>query len=97
MEVLLNQFIAPSSFPVGGNLSALSHGPSLGKLINRKDMIQNKNCEKGYRDVVLNISGTAANVVCSTSNLVIPCKRLSNSLSLHFHFPNKHFPVHNWG
>ena len=65
MEVLLNQFIAPSSFPVGGNLSALSHGPSLGKLINTKEMIQNKNCEKGYRDVVLNITGTAAaNVVC---------------------------------
>ena len=37
---------------------------------------------KGYRDVVLNISGTAANVVCSTSNLVIPCQRLSNSLCI---------------
>ena len=87
MEVLLNQFIAPSSFPVGGNLSALSYGPSLGKLINRKDMTQNKNSEKGYRDVVLNISSTAAaNVVCSTSNLVIPCQRLSNNLCI-FTFP----------
>ena len=26
----------------GGNLSALSYGPALGKLINRKDMVQNK-------------------------------------------------------
>ena len=85
-DMLLNQFIAPSSFPVGGNLSALSYGPSLGKLINRKDMIQNKNSEKGYRDVVLNISGTAANVVCSKSNLVIPCQRLANSLCI-FTFP----------
>ena len=64
-------------------MSALSYGPSLEKLINRKDMTQNKNSEKGYRDVVLNISGTAAaNVVCSTSNLVIPCQRLSNSLCI---------------
>ena len=53
----------------------------------RKDMTQNKNSEKGYRDVVLNISSTAAaNVVCSTSNLVIPCQRLANSLCI-FTFP----------
>ena len=74
-------------FSSGGNLSALSYGPSLGKLINSKDMIQNKNSEKGYRDVVLNIHGTAAaNVACSRSNLVIPCQRLSNCLSI-FTFP----------
>ena len=74
-------------FSSGGNLSSLSYGPSLGKLINRKDMIQNKNSEKGYRDVVLNISGTAAaNVLCSTSNLVIPCQRLSNCHCI-FTFP----------
>ena len=47
-------------FASGGNLSALSYGPSLGKLINRKGMQQNKNSEKGYRDVVLNIGGSAA-------------------------------------
>ena len=77
-------------FSSGGNLSALSYFPSLGKLIDRKDMIQNRNSEKGYRDVVLNISGTAAaNVACSISNLVIPCPV---KLPLHFHFPNKHFP-----
>ena len=81
MEVLLNQF------PVGGNLSAVSYGPYLGKLINRKDMIQNENSEKGYRDVVLNISGTAAaNVVCFTSKLAIPRQRLLNSLCI-FTFP----------
>ena len=74
-------------FSSGGNLSSLSYGPSLGKLINRKDMIQNKNSEKGYRDVVLNISGTAAaNVLCSTSNLVIPCQMLSNCHCI-FTFP----------
>ena len=68
-------------------MSSLSYGPSLGKLINRKDMVQNKNSERGYRDVVLNISGTAAaNVACSTSNLVIPCQRLSNCLCI-FTFP----------
>ncbi|KAL9953963.1 hypothetical protein ACROYT_G041447 [Oculina patagonica] len=66
-------------FASGGNLSALSYGPSLGKLINRKGMQQNKNSEKGYRDVVLNIGGSAAaNVEGCTSNLVIPCQRLSN-------------------
>lgn len=42
-------------------------------------MQQNKNYEKGYRDVVLNIGGSAAaNVEGSTSTLVIPCQRLSN-------------------
>ena len=68
-------------------MSALSYGPSLGRLINRKDMIQNKNSEKGYRDVVLNISGTAAaNVVCSASHLGILCQRLSNCHCI-FTFP----------
>ena len=87
MEVLLNQFIAPSSFPVGEICLPYPMVLSFGKLIYRKDMTQNKNSEKGYRDVVLNISGTAAaNVVCSTSNLVIPCQRLSNSLCI-FTFP----------
>ena len=42
-------------------------------------MQQNKNSEKGYRDVVLNIGGSAAaNVEGSTSTLVIPCQGLSN-------------------
>ena len=78
---------------IGGKLSSLSYGPSLGKLINRKDIIQNKNSEKGYGHVFLNISGTvAANVTCSTSNLVIPCQ--TAKLPLHFHFPN--MQVHNW-
>ena len=49
--------------------------------------MQNKHSQKGYRDVVLNISGTAAvNGACSTSNLVIPCQRLSNCLCI-FTFP----------
>ena len=74
-------------FSSGGNLSSLFYGPSLGKLINRKDMAQNKNSERGYWDVVLNISGTAAaNVACSTSNLVTPCQRLSKCLCI-FTFP----------
>ena len=68
-------------------MSSLSYGPSVGKQINGKDMIQNKNSVKAYRNVFLNMSGTtAANVTCST-------KQLSDTLSqavklpLHFHFP----------
>lgn len=47
-------------FSIGGNLSSLFYGPSLEKLINRKDMIQNKNSVKSYRLQFLNISGNAA-------------------------------------
>ena len=67
-------------FASGGNLSALSYGPALGKLINRKDLERNKNSEKGYRDVVVNISGTtaAADVTGSTTNLVVVGLRKSN-------------------
>ena len=79
MEVLLSQFIAPSCFPAEEICLPYPMVFLLGNLINRKDMIQNKYSEKGYSDVVLNINGTAAaNVACSTSNLVIPCQRLSN-------------------
>lgn len=75
-------------------MSTLSYGPFLGKLIDRKDMIQNRNSEKGYRDVVLNISGNAAaNVACSTSNLVIPC-RIASAFSLSQQaFPNSQFEI----
>ena len=56
-------------FASGGNLSALSYGPALWKLINRKDMAQNKYSEKGYRDVLLNISGgDGANISGSIIN-----------------------------
>ena len=51
--------------------------------------MQNKNSEKGYRDVVLNISGNdggTASVLGSTGNPVVPCQRLSNCLCL-FTFP----------
>ena len=41
----------------GGNLSAISYSPALGRLISRKALIHNKNSEKGYRDVKLNIDG----------------------------------------
>ena len=34
-------------FASGGNLSALSYGPAPGKLINRKDMIQNNTLKRG--------------------------------------------------
>ena len=46
----------------GGNLSAISYSPALGRLISRKALIQNKNSEKGYRDVKLNIDGGATSV-----------------------------------
>ena len=59
-------------FASGGNLSALSYGPALGKLINRKDMARNKYSEKGYRDVLLNISGEdGANIPGSIINAKI--------------------------
>ena len=42
-------------------------------------MERNKNSEKGYRDVVVNISGTAAaDVTASTTNLVVVAQRKSN-------------------
>ena len=65
----------------GGNLSAISYGSSLGKLINRKDQARNRYSEKGYRDVVLNIDGQSL-----SNNLEIKCKRLSNC-HCRFEFP----------
>ena len=41
----------------GGNLSAIAYSPALGRLINRKSITQNKNSEKGYRDIKLNLDG----------------------------------------
>ena len=74
-------------FASGGNLSALSYGPALGKLINREDMIQNKHSEKGYRDVVLNTSGLdGANVSGSIANISVPSQKLSSSVCI-FSFP----------
>ena len=35
----------------GGNLSAISYSPALGRLISRKGLTQNKHSEKGYRDI----------------------------------------------
>ena len=61
-------------------MSALSYGPALGKLINRKDMARNRNSEKGYRDVLLNISGEdGANISGSIVNLSVQCQKLSSS------------------
>ena len=62
--------------PFTGNLSALSCGPALGKLIIRKDMVQNKYSKKGYRDVLLNISGEDGAVSGSIINLTVPCQKL---------------------
>ena len=74
-------------FASGGNLSALSYGPALGKLVNRKDMVQNKYSEKGYRDVTLNVSGShGGNVSTSITNVAVHSQKLSNSLSI-FSFP----------
>ena len=38
----------------GGNLSAISYSPAVGRLISRKGLTQNKHSEKGYRDINLN-------------------------------------------
>ena len=55
-------------------MSALSFGPALRKLINRKDMVQNKYSEKGCRDVLLNITGEDGAVSCFIINLTVPCQ-----------------------
>lgn len=72
-------------FASGGNLSALTYGPALGKLINRKDMVQNKYSEKGYRDVVLNIIGLDEADVNSGSitNLSVNSQKMSSSLCIY--------------
>ena len=70
-------------FASGGNLSVLSYGPALGKLINRKDMVQNKYSEKGYRDVTLNVSGShGGNVSTSITNMAVHSQKLLNSLCI---------------
>ena len=62
---------------------ALSYGPALGKLINRKDMVQNKYSEKGYRDATLNVSGSdGGNVSTSITNMAVYSQKLSNSLCI---------------
>lgn len=69
----------------GGNLSALSYGPALGKLINRKDMVQNKYSEKGSRDATLNVSGSDGGIVStSINNVAFYSQKLSNSLCIFF-------------
>jgi len=42
-------------FASGGNLSALTYGPSLGRHIYRKDLapVRNPNSEDGYRNVAI--------------------------------------------
>jgi len=56
---------------------------TLGKLINRKDMVQNKNSEKGYRDVTLNVNGShGGNVSTSITNMAVHGQKLSNSLCI---------------
>ena len=61
----------------GGNLSAISYSPALGRLISRKALIQNKNSEKGYRDVKLNIDGGATS---SEDQVSVLCTSISNTL-----------------
>ena len=61
----------------GGNLSAISYSPALGRLISRKALIYNKNSEKGYRDVKLNIDGGATSAEDQVSVL---CTSISNTL-----------------
>ena len=66
-------------FASGGNLSVLSYGPALGKSIKRKEMDRNKYSEEGYRDEVVNISGSVeANVVGSINQLVVQSQKFSN-------------------
>ena len=66
-------------------MSALSYGPALGKLLKRKDMARNKYSGKGYRDVLLNISGEdGVNIYGSIINLSVQCQKLSSSHCIFF-------------
>ena len=67
-------------FSSGGNLSGLSYGPALGKVINRKEMtLVNKYSEKGYRDLSVNVDGIE-------NTIGVASQVLSNSLCI-FPFP----------
>lgn len=59
----------------------MGYSPALGRLINRKNMIQNKNSEKGYRDISLNINGEA---VSTENQIYVKCTNVS---STQFSFP----------
>jgi len=58
----------------GGNLSSISYGPALGRLINRKKMslTSNKCSEKGYRDISVNVDGHEESTV---NHLEIPVQQ----------------------
>lgn len=68
-------------FSSGGNLSALSYGPALGKLISRKDQTHNKFSEHGYRDLVINVDGA------QESNFRLSIKVLKQNSVCFFQFP----------
>ena len=68
----------------GGNLSAISYSPALGRLISRKGLTQNKHSEKGYRDINLNINGESTS---TESQISILCTNVSSSLCK-FVFPS---------
>ena len=55
----------------GGNLSALSYGPALGRFIYRKgEVVVNQYSELGYRDVTLGLDGALSHVVQVKANHV---------------------------
>ena len=64
-------------------MSPMGYSPALGRLINRKNMIQNKNSEKGYRDISLNINGE---VVSTENHIYVKCTNVSSTLC-QFSFP----------
>ena len=83
MAVQLNSIYSVLKLANGGNLSALSYGPTLGKLINRKDMVQNKCSEKGSRNATVNVSGSDGGIVStSITNVAVYSQRLPNSLCI---------------
>ena len=53
----------------GGNLSALSYGPAIGRFIYRKgEMVTNRYSEMGYRDVNLDLDGGFSHVIQVKAN-----------------------------
>lgn len=60
-------------FASGGNLSALTYGPSLGRYINRKDLalVRNPNSEDGYRNVdIVTDDGSKQSLYHNASSLM---------------------------
>lgn len=65
-----------------GNLSAIALSPSLGNLINRKDLVANQQSEKDYRDQILNIDEQS---ITTDNQISVKCTNASRYMFMHDH------------